>query len=697
MEIKRFPRKSWTLITAEKIWHNRSRRLFLFLLLLYTLVIFAFGAAVYSTGIHTKIQDNAHLIPRIPINFVRGLFAKPEHLTIDIKHEDFMKLAYQREIALAKGHLVVGEDDYVPATIRYDDESVEARIRLKGDFLDHLNTDKWSFRIKVRGDNALFGMKQFSIQHPKTRNYVYEWIYHQALKREDVVALRYQFIDVTLNGKDLGVYALEEHFEKRLIEHNQLREGPIVRFNENLMLAERFQQKYPFPGTKVNGNSTYFAADIDTFQTGEMLSDPSSYAQHTQAIYLLESFRRGDLETSDVFDIQKLARFFAINDLMGAQHSTNWQNLRFYYNPITSRLEPVGFDGDSGHPIKAISKDIGPEAGIMHIEAIFSDRLFFEEYVRALERISEPSYLDTLLAELSDELEQNLEVLYSEFLHFDSSMQVLYRNQRYIRTVLNPIKGLHAYYHQSSKDQIELELGNIQSMPVEVLSVSYQDSVLVQPVRKTILPETPALESEPVDYQIASFTFPRDFVWSEAMINDLKVNYRLLGTSRMRQGTVFPWSYLGENFVDNDLIRQEPNVDAFDFLVTDDTTQEIRIRRGTWNLDQDLIIPKGYRVIGGEGTQLNLSNSARILSYAPLELIGSEDDPIVIQSTDSTGQGIVVMNADQTSVLENVTFNNLSNPSQGGWELTGAVTFYESAVRISHSKFASTRAEDALN
>ena len=103
-------------------------------------------------------------------------------------------------------------------------------MRLKGDWTDHLFGDKWSFRIKVKGDNTLFGMKQFSIHHPRARNFIYEWLYHQALKREGVLSLRYDFIEVTLNGKNLGVYALEEHFEKRLIEHNQYREGPIIKF-----------------------------------------------------------------------------------------------------------------------------------------------------------------------------------------------------------------------------------------------------------------------------------------------------------------------------------------------------------------------------------------------------------------------------------------------------------------------------------
>jgi hypothetical protein len=44
-----------------------------------------------------------------------------------------------------------------------------------------------------------------------------------------------------------------------------------------------------------------------------------------------------------------------------------------------------------------------------------------------------------------------------------------------------------------------------------------------------------------------------------------------------------------------------------------------------------------------------------------------------------------------------VIFSNLSSPSQSGWELTGAVTFYESPVAISHSQFVDSPSEDALN
>ena len=42
-----------------------------------------------------------------------------------------------------------------------------------------------------------------------------------------------------LNGKNLGIYALEEHFDKALIESNKFREGPILKFDESILWEKR--------------------------------------------------------------------------------------------------------------------------------------------------------------------------------------------------------------------------------------------------------------------------------------------------------------------------------------------------------------------------------------------------------------------------------------------------------------------------
>ncbi len=670
-------------------------------LVLYSGLMFIFGAKAYKSGF---VSDVRELISsksyRIVHNYVKGLTTRPQRITIDIKYKNVEKLRRKREVALSKGTLINSSEDYVPASIRYGDETIKVKLRLKGDQLDHLRGDKWSFRIRVKDDNTLMGMKQLSIQHPGTRNYIYEWIFHQVARREGLISLRYKFVNVTVNGKDLGLYALEEHFEKRLIENNRRREGPIIRFDESLWWVERlhFEESRSLPGL---GN--YYSLPIDMFHTKRTFNDPVLFKNYLAAQNLLEQFRRDKLPASQVFEIERLAKNLALCDLFGAIHSIHTNQLRFYYDPILSLLEPIPFDINGGYKLNRLACMYTNEYDSIYqgggrtifLTTLFKDCLFWENYVRELEKFSTPSYLDTLFEELNDGLSQSLNEIYSEFPHYSFSKDVLYQNQEYIRTFLNPAKGLHAYYHKGYKDRIEIELGNIQQIPVEVLNASYKDSIVFENESKIII--FPKAYSDPINYQNIGFILPDGFAWSDTMVQDLKINYRLLGTSRLRYETVFPWSHLDENFLSNDFIRQQPNLSDFDFLVVDEKDKSIIFKSGEWNLTRNLIIPGDYRVIAGGGLKLNLKNSSKILSYSPVNFIGSEGNPIVIYSSDSSGQGIAVMNSQRQSLLKYVNFDNLSNLSHNGWELTGAITFHKSPVKISCCQFTRIRSEDALN
>lgn len=74
----------------------------------------------------------------------------------------------------------------------------------------------------------------FFYSEPLTRGYLKEWMFHKLLSAEDVLSPKYDFIEVSLNQKDLGIYAFEEHFDKQLPESQQRREGPIIKLTEDL-------------------------------------------------------------------------------------------------------------------------------------------------------------------------------------------------------------------------------------------------------------------------------------------------------------------------------------------------------------------------------------------------------------------------------------------------------------------------------
>ena len=165
---------------------------------------------------------------------------------------------------------------------------------LKGDGIDHIKDKlKSSYRIRVKGDNTILGMKQFSIHHPRERNHLNEWLFHKTINREGLISLRYFFVKVILNGTDLGIYALEEHFERRLLENNQRKPGVIVRFDEEKMWDENVQfGKWMFGETraKISGYGSYYSSEIDAFQTNKIHSNSVYIEQYIKAVKKLTNF-----------------------------------------------------------------------------------------------------------------------------------------------------------------------------------------------------------------------------------------------------------------------------------------------------------------------------------------------------------------------------------------------------------------------
>jgi hypothetical protein len=606
-------------------------------------------------------------------NWIAGWWGSDaERIVLDVKHTDFQKIAYQRELAMRRGVLIASADDYVPGKIRHGERTIRVKLRLKGDWADHVTGDKWSFRVKVRRDDTLFGMKVFSLHHPQTRRFVNEWVFHQALAREDLLGLRYEFVEVTVNGKDLGVYALEEHFDKRLVEHRRRREGPILKFDESLHWDDivRTGRRGPYSAT---GLRDFRAATVDGFRSGSLREDPQQWDAFLMGASLLEGFRAGDLSTSQVFDTSRLGTFFALVDLLGAEHAASWINLRFYYDPIASRLEPVGFDANAGAPLRTVLGSAEAlDAGAPDFAALaFADPVLVREYVAALERMADPAYLDALFAAIEPELERNLRILHKEFPWVRFAADVLRENQRTIRSVLAPGRQLHAYLDRSGPGRVDLELANLAPLPVEIVRLISGDAVWL-PQAASVLASTPP--SRPLAWVALPFASRGDVGPAQEPEGPLELEYRLLGSQQLRRQYVFDRPRRLPDLEATDLARSAPNFREFGFLEVDETARVVRIRPGSWTLDRDLVLPAGYRVLCGAGTP-----------------------HVVIGSSDGTGQGVAVLNAGGTSHLEHVTIRGLRSPARPGWTLTGAVTFYESPVVVSHSEFEGNEAEDGLN
>ena len=65
-----------------------------------------------------------------------------------------------RNKAIKDEILTRSDSDKVKGYISYKGKNYPIRLRLKGDFTDHLLGEKWSFRIETKNDSPIYGMRE---------------------------------------------------------------------------------------------------------------------------------------------------------------------------------------------------------------------------------------------------------------------------------------------------------------------------------------------------------------------------------------------------------------------------------------------------------------------------------------------------------------------------------------------------------
>ena len=241
-----------------------------------------------------------------PNHFVQGMFDGEEmpRLRIDIKFKNWQKIVSKRQEALARGVLIAREGDEVRAVIADSSQAYRAKVRLKGDLLDHLHSKAWSLRVTSKG--PIFGMRRFSLQHPRTRGYAANPLFFFHLRREGVLAPRYRFVKVTVNGSDWGVMLLEEFVGTELLESQGRKDGVLGRFDDDAhwenTVANYGGRSFDilFFGPYAN----YWTAEYRAYQTRKLEENPLTAHDLVFAKSLIANYQDGALPPGDVFDFE---------------------------------------------------------------------------------------------------------------------------------------------------------------------------------------------------------------------------------------------------------------------------------------------------------------------------------------------------------------------------------------------------------
>ena len=353
-------------------------------------------------------QDVARAVLLAPWNAAVA-FARPapvEEIRIDVQFKYMHQIHEKRAAALRAGVLLPSDADLVPATLWHGSTALPGGLRLRGEQIAGLDGEKWPLRIELDPGAYVFGMRRFSLMDPKTRGFQAERFPHEHLRRLDVLTPRTFFVRVVLNGRSLGTMLLEEHYTKELLEAQDRREGVVVRWDD---------RAYWDAVARIGGPGTFDShrvAELQAFKRGRIDRLRPLSRQRATAVGLLRGFHEGTLPAREVFDLERTARYLAVAELWGSASALRWNHLRFYFNPITSRLEPVGtrFNLHTPHP----------RNGLASLESTIPSRMLADPdlraaFVAAAHRVADEVLDGDLLDELREREFADLAVLHREY------------------------------------------------------------------------------------------------------------------------------------------------------------------------------------------------------------------------------------------------------------------------------------------
>jgi hypothetical protein len=307
-------------------------------------------------------------------------------LDLKIKHKNLVNLSSNLKKGNFRKYWAPVELDFSSETLK---ESVKGRVRFKGDRAIHREGQNlMSYRVNLKGKDRVFGLEEFSIQRPVTRGYTWELLISKIFKKENLLTLSSSMVDFTVNGDSRGLYVIEEIPSEITVEKQMRKSGPIFSLEESF-------------GTTVD-------TLLDVYEKKKW-KEEKLYLTASSLLY--EEFNKaknGLPFSSDSFDMDEWAKFFALHDLFSSYHGTLAKSTKFYFNPVQGKIQPILFDAHKGSAEfkNFITLDLITSPEIVKCDwmcdytafhkAFLRNKDFLKKYIDALKVISSQKFIDEI-------------------------------------------------------------------------------------------------------------------------------------------------------------------------------------------------------------------------------------------------------------------------------------------------------------
>ena len=300
----------------------------------------AYSACDFKTGMYIEELLNPIYIQSIQINVPKSAkYAKNLIKVFTSKSENIPP-------ALKKKFKAV-----ITVNYQFGKCELKGTIKQNGDWKDHIGMLSGgrpyrSLNVKLDTGNVVSAV-QFKLLIPQTRNGENEILSSLILKKLGIISPETFAVEVGVNGVS-STMIFQESARKELLERNYRREGPIFEGDEELLWSfedfSHFELENISLARMTNNNWFMKGESSQAITLSAYSALQSAYLDYAMNIEKAHGLiiTPNKKEFSEFSELEFMLALLAMN----GEHALRPHNRKFYFNAITSKFEPIYYDGN---------------------------------------------------------------------------------------------------------------------------------------------------------------------------------------------------------------------------------------------------------------------------------------------------------------------------------------------------------------
>ncbi len=510
--------------------------------LLLIALVFFLGIRSERTGFVDDVLDpSLKRITHPVLNAFRGKPPTISQMEIRLEAPEKDSLDAIEERALMSGWLEPQDNAWIAATVERNGLTFSSHIRPQEGPVDRNAAPRWPFSIALGATDSTGHARHMDLFPVADALPLHGALFQAAMRQEGIPVLAKELVELRVANKDIGLYLLETQGDSVQVAAWGRGNGPVFRFDDVLhkhalhrIDALQYPMELPLGAewlsAPIASNAKYMGATRTTLEP-----------QQRKALEDLERFRAGKLQTSEVFDAASLGKFLALCDVMGAQGSADWWNLRFLLDSATQRFIVFPRRTLAGKPITGIiarhaqRSPSDPSASTSLASRFLADPVVYTAYIRSLHEYSSPEWSAELLRTHAVEMDSLGRIVRSVYRDAVLEPSVMAHCREVVDAMLHPREPALAYMRRIIGKRGIVAVANVHDLPIVIRGFVDGTDTIPLGIPIVIPPREP---DRPLAYTRVELETRRDSLSKPSLVVSVFGAKELIGI-RMRSSTTF--------------------------------------------------------------------------------------------------------------------------------------------------------------